>query len=236
MLPEPRKPGKAHYRNLVAQNEWIHSNLFDGLGNYRYCQACTVQVIKKCPDVLSVLLSTDSTTVRSTVSTMVHSTVSTTVHSTVSTTVHSTVSTNARYASKKVSGKVHGRDGEASCPTRTTQRFYRPMPLLSLYLVLSLSSSSFSLDRQLCADTRVYVGRAQSTVEVHGRDGEASCSTRTTTCTQRFYRPMPLLSLYLVLSLSSSSFSLDRQLTSHVLGVLYAVLYPYLVVRMRMYA
>ena len=101
-------------------------------------------------------------------------------------------------------------------------------------LVLSLSSSSFSLDSQLCADTRVYVGRAQSTVEVHGRDGEASCSTRTTT--QHFYRPMPLLSLYLVLSLSSSSFSLDRQLTSHVLGVLYAVPYPYLVVRMRMYA
>ena len=188
-----------------------------------------------------------------------------------------------------MSGKVHGRDGEASCPTRTTtQCFYRPMPLLSLYLVLSLSCSSFSLDRQLCADTRVYVGRAQvlsksmvvtvklpalreklpsvfiahastiaaprtksldrqlcvdtrvyvgrarSTVEVHGRDGEASCSTRTTT--QRFYRPMPLLSLYLVLSLSCSSFSLDRQLTSHVLGVLYAVPYPYLVVRMRMYA
>ena len=53
----------------------------------------TVQVIKKCPDVLSVLLSTDSTTVRSTVST--------TVHSTVSTTVHSTVSTYVRYASKK---------------------------------------------------------------------------------------------------------------------------------------
>ena len=42
----------------------------------------------------------------------------------------------------------------ASCSTRTTtQRFYRPMPLLSLYLVVSLSSSSFSLDRQLCADT-----------------------------------------------------------------------------------
>ena len=45
----------------------------------------TVQVIKKCPDVLSVLLGTDSTTVRSTVST----------------TVHSTVSTYVRYASKK---------------------------------------------------------------------------------------------------------------------------------------
>ena len=56
----------------------------------------------------------------------------------------------------------------------------------------------------------MYVGRARSTVEFHNRDGEASCSTRTTT--QRFYRPMPLPSLYLVLSLCSSSFSLDRQL------------------------
>ena len=37
----------------------------------------TVQVIKKCPDVLSVLLGTDSTTIRSTVGTTVHSTVST---------------------------------------------------------------------------------------------------------------------------------------------------------------
>ena len=45
----------------------------------------TVQVIIKCPDVLSVLLGTDSTTVRSTVGT----------------TVHSTVSTYVRYASKK---------------------------------------------------------------------------------------------------------------------------------------
>ena len=97
----------------------------------------------QCPDVLSVLLSTDSTTVRSTVSTTVHITVSTTVHSTVSTYVRTV------RVQKKVSSKVHGRDGEASCPTRaTTQCFYRPMPLLSLYLVLSLSSSSFSLDRQ----------------------------------------------------------------------------------------
>ena len=44
VLPEPRKPDKAHYRNLVAQNEWIRSNLFDGLGNYRYCQACITAV------------------------------------------------------------------------------------------------------------------------------------------------------------------------------------------------
>ena len=53
----------------------------------------TVQVIKKCPDALSVLLGTDSTTVRSTVGT--------TVSTTVSTTVHSTVSTYVRYALKK---------------------------------------------------------------------------------------------------------------------------------------
>ena len=53
----------------------------------------TIQVIKKCPDVLSVLLGTDSTTVRSTVST--------TVRRTFSTTVHSTVSTYVLYASKK---------------------------------------------------------------------------------------------------------------------------------------
>ena len=51
---------------------------------YVYTHVSTVQVIKKCPDVLSVLLGTDSSTVRSTVST----------------TVHSTVSTYVRYASK----------------------------------------------------------------------------------------------------------------------------------------
>ena len=111
---------------------------------------CTVQVIKKCPDVLSVLLGTDSTTDRSTVSTTVHSTVSTYVR-----TVR--VKKKCPYGKARVyigrarsTVEVHGRDGEASCSTRTTtQRFYRPMPLLSLYLVLSLSSSSFSLDRQL---------------------------------------------------------------------------------------
>ena len=97
-------------------HSWIHP-WFPLMGMCMYMYTCTVQVIKKCPDVLSVLLSTDSTTVRSTVSTTVHSTVSitvhstvsitvhstvsTTVHSTVSITVHSTVSTYVRYASKK---------------------------------------------------------------------------------------------------------------------------------------
>lgn len=44
VLPEPRKPDKLHFRNLVAQNEWIRNNLFDGLGNYCYCQACITEV------------------------------------------------------------------------------------------------------------------------------------------------------------------------------------------------
>ena len=55
-----------------------------------------------------------------------------------------------------------------------------------------------------------YVGRAQSTVEGHGSGSEGSCPTRTTN--QRFYRPMLLLMLYLVPSLSSSSFPPDRLL------------------------
>lgn len=44
VLLEPRKPDKLHYRNLVARNDWIRSNLFDGLGNYRYCHASIIEV------------------------------------------------------------------------------------------------------------------------------------------------------------------------------------------------
>ena len=46
VLPNPRKPDKQHYRNLVAQNEWIRGNLFDALGNYRYCQACISETLQ----------------------------------------------------------------------------------------------------------------------------------------------------------------------------------------------
>ena len=46
VLPEPRKPDKLHYRNLVAQNQWIRNNLFDDLGNYHYCQKCIHKVLK----------------------------------------------------------------------------------------------------------------------------------------------------------------------------------------------
>ena len=61
----------------------------------------------------------------------------------------------------------------------------------------------------------MYRGHAQSTVEGHSRGGKGICPTRTTT--QRFYRPMPLLMLYLVLSLGSSSFSQGRQLFTDLL-------------------
>ncbi len=37
VLPNPKKPEKQHYRNLVAQNTWNRSNLFVALGNYKYC-------------------------------------------------------------------------------------------------------------------------------------------------------------------------------------------------------
>ena len=45
-LLSPRKPNKLHYRNLVAQNKWIRSNLFDALGNYKYCQRCITLILK----------------------------------------------------------------------------------------------------------------------------------------------------------------------------------------------
>ena len=38
--PHPKKPDKTHYRDLVSQNEWLRQILFDGVGNYLYCQQC----------------------------------------------------------------------------------------------------------------------------------------------------------------------------------------------------
>jgi hypothetical protein len=46
VLPNPVKPDKIHYRNLVAQNQWIRSNLFDALGNYKFCQTCINSVLE----------------------------------------------------------------------------------------------------------------------------------------------------------------------------------------------
>lgn len=38
--PHPKKVDSTHYRDLVKQNEWLRSNVFDTLGNYLYCAAC----------------------------------------------------------------------------------------------------------------------------------------------------------------------------------------------------
>ena len=38
--PHPKKPDTTHYRDIVKQNEWLRSNIFDSLGNYLYCAAC----------------------------------------------------------------------------------------------------------------------------------------------------------------------------------------------------
>ena len=45
VLPNPKKPDVQHYRNLVKQNAWIRSNLFDALGNYKYCSACIISIL-----------------------------------------------------------------------------------------------------------------------------------------------------------------------------------------------
>lgn len=38
--PHPKRPDNAHYMDLVKQNEWLRSNVFNSLGNYLYCTAC----------------------------------------------------------------------------------------------------------------------------------------------------------------------------------------------------
>ena len=45
VLPHPKKPDRLHYRNLVAQNAWIRANLFDAVGNYKYCSSCIVHTL-----------------------------------------------------------------------------------------------------------------------------------------------------------------------------------------------
>ena len=42
VLPNPKKPEKQHYQNLVAQNAWIRSNPFDAL---EYCSACIISTL-----------------------------------------------------------------------------------------------------------------------------------------------------------------------------------------------
>ena len=38
--PHPKRGDATHYRDLVRQNEWLRSNMFDSLGNYLYCSSC----------------------------------------------------------------------------------------------------------------------------------------------------------------------------------------------------
>ena len=38
--PNPKRRDFTHYRDVVRQNEWLRSNVFDSLGNYLYCIAC----------------------------------------------------------------------------------------------------------------------------------------------------------------------------------------------------
>ena len=38
--PHPKLPERAHCRDLVKQNSWIHENLLDGMGNLLFCSRC----------------------------------------------------------------------------------------------------------------------------------------------------------------------------------------------------
>ena len=38
--PYPKKTEVTHYRDIVSQNNWLKSNVFDSLGNYLYCSTC----------------------------------------------------------------------------------------------------------------------------------------------------------------------------------------------------
>ena len=38
--PHPKRPNTKPYRDLVKQNEWLHSNIFDCIDNYLFCCKC----------------------------------------------------------------------------------------------------------------------------------------------------------------------------------------------------
>ena len=38
--PHPKRPHFDHYRDLKKQNDWLHSNVFDAMGNYLFCCKC----------------------------------------------------------------------------------------------------------------------------------------------------------------------------------------------------
>ena len=45
-LPHPKHPERSHYKNTIAQNEWIRANVFDSMGNYLFCQECVVKGLR----------------------------------------------------------------------------------------------------------------------------------------------------------------------------------------------
>lgn len=38
--PEPKRVNFDHYGDLIKQNEWLHGNVFDAMGNYLFCCKC----------------------------------------------------------------------------------------------------------------------------------------------------------------------------------------------------
>ena len=51
--PHPKKADTIHYRDLVKQNDWLRSNVFDSLGNYLYCAACVRSALGVSKDRLA---------------------------------------------------------------------------------------------------------------------------------------------------------------------------------------
>ena len=49
----PKLPERAHYRDLVKQNDWIRMNLLDGMGNLLFCSHCICSTFKISPQHLS---------------------------------------------------------------------------------------------------------------------------------------------------------------------------------------
>ena len=43
--PSPKVAGREHYRNVVAQNEWLRGNTYDSMGNYLFCHQCVRKVL-----------------------------------------------------------------------------------------------------------------------------------------------------------------------------------------------
>ena len=51
--PHPKRADMIHYRDIVTQNDWLRSNVFDSLGNYLYCCQCICAALGICKDRLT---------------------------------------------------------------------------------------------------------------------------------------------------------------------------------------